>query len=398
MARSFIPPQASACAMANNPHDPRPLFRTNNHPELAQLPPSSFFFGAQYAGHVALWHTSAPPQVPAPGVPAPFAVGLPNFGTSAQPSQHATTGHKKHRRTRTGCYTCRSRRVKCDETLPVCDRCKKGNRNCVYPLPGGTSSKSRARSGSKRNSKESACSSSRGSELSDQVKVEEEPGIIGNAVGTEERVAGTAMSRPGVRENNDFASAPRSRTNYAPEMTANTYTCSSPSTESSVCSGSLSSRSASVPQSMPDSVGMPNINQLPPGDLRFYLSFHQQFVTNHHYWLKSSGGDRFVHQTMVDFALQYEPLLYAMVGFSAYLHTLQSPGGRLHTFLRYYHRALTLLRKSLGSGEEYSEAMLITVLVLTTFEVLYRSLVACNRQETSRTYLFFVFRNTSVIG
>ncbi|KAF2113405.1 hypothetical protein BDV96DRAFT_123884 [Lophiotrema nucula] len=27
----------------------------------------------------------------------------------------------KHRRTRSGCFTCRNRRVKCDETHPICD-------------------------------------------------------------------------------------------------------------------------------------------------------------------------------------------------------------------------------------------------------------------------------------
>ncbi|KAL3466723.1 hypothetical protein BJX64DRAFT_284281 [Aspergillus heterothallicus] len=29
-----------------------------------------------------------------------------------------------------GCYTCRARKVKCDETKPVCKRCVKGNRTC----------------------------------------------------------------------------------------------------------------------------------------------------------------------------------------------------------------------------------------------------------------------------
>lgn len=30
--------------------------------------------------------------------------------------------HIKHRRTRSGCFTCRGRRVKCDETRPICER------------------------------------------------------------------------------------------------------------------------------------------------------------------------------------------------------------------------------------------------------------------------------------
>lgn len=29
--------------------------------------------------------------------------------------------HIKHRRTRSGCFTCRGRRVKCDETRPICE-------------------------------------------------------------------------------------------------------------------------------------------------------------------------------------------------------------------------------------------------------------------------------------
>lgn len=36
-------------------------------------------------------------------------------------------GHKK---TRTGCYTCKIRRVKCDETKPACERCTKTRRKC----------------------------------------------------------------------------------------------------------------------------------------------------------------------------------------------------------------------------------------------------------------------------
>lgn len=80
-------------------------------------------------------------------------------------------------------------------------------------------------------------------------------------------------------------------------------------------------------------------------------------------------GDRFVHQSLIELALQYDPLLYAVVGFAAYHHCVQTGNGKLYTFLKYYNMALKLLRKSLASSEEHSEATLITVLVLTTFEV-----------------------------
>ncbi|KAK8147148.1 hypothetical protein G3M48_002045 [Beauveria asiatica] len=36
-------------------------------------------------------------------------------------------------RSRRGCYTCRSRRIKCDEHLPVCNKCLASGRACRYP-------------------------------------------------------------------------------------------------------------------------------------------------------------------------------------------------------------------------------------------------------------------------
>jgi Zn(2)-Cys(6) binuclear cluster domain-containing protein len=37
-------------------------------------------------------------------------------------------------RSRTGCQTCRTRHLKCDETKPTCDHCRKGNRDCQWGL------------------------------------------------------------------------------------------------------------------------------------------------------------------------------------------------------------------------------------------------------------------------
>ncbi|KAK5957837.1 hypothetical protein OHC33_001026 [Knufia fluminis] len=43
---------------------------------------------------------------------------------------------KKHKKTRTGCVTCKARRVKCDEKKPICDRCSTLGRVCFYrPVP-----------------------------------------------------------------------------------------------------------------------------------------------------------------------------------------------------------------------------------------------------------------------
>lgn len=68
-------------------------------------------------------------------------------------------------------------------------------------------------------------------------------------------------------------------------------------------------------------------------------------------------------------ALEYEPLLYAVVAFAAYHHTLEQPQGKINDFLKYYNQSIQLLLKSLASGEKHSEATLATVLQLSTFEV-----------------------------
>ena len=38
-----------------------------------------------------------------------------------------------HRKSRTGCLKCRSRRVKCDETAPICANCQRLGLQCLYP-------------------------------------------------------------------------------------------------------------------------------------------------------------------------------------------------------------------------------------------------------------------------
>ena len=39
-------------------------------------------------------------------------------------------GSHKHRKTLTGCWTCRSRKVKCDESKPACFQCCSKNIHC----------------------------------------------------------------------------------------------------------------------------------------------------------------------------------------------------------------------------------------------------------------------------
>lgn len=41
----------------------------------------------------------------------------------------------KYTRSKTGCLTCRAKKVKCDEARPICTRCAHGQRECTWPAP-----------------------------------------------------------------------------------------------------------------------------------------------------------------------------------------------------------------------------------------------------------------------
>ncbi|UPK92901.1 hypothetical protein LCI18_003836 [Fusarium solani-melongenae] len=49
-------------------------------------------------------------------------------------TQQPTTGRRRpHRKSRTGCFECRRRRIKCGEERPACAACVRHNHPCVYP-------------------------------------------------------------------------------------------------------------------------------------------------------------------------------------------------------------------------------------------------------------------------
>jgi len=51
----------------------------------------------------------------------------------------------KYTRSKTGCLTCRVKKIKCDETKPICNRCTHGQRDCTWPdgVPVASNSQSR---------------------------------------------------------------------------------------------------------------------------------------------------------------------------------------------------------------------------------------------------------------
>jgi len=95
-------------------------------------------------------------------------------------------------------------------------------------------------------------------------------------------------------------------------------------------------------------------------DIQKYLQYHDESITYYHYFLKFDMED-FIHMELIDLALTYEPLLYAVVAFAAYHHTLKQADGQITKFLSYYSKSLNLLMRSLAKGAKPTEATLLTV-------------------------------------
>ncbi|KAF2092178.1 hypothetical protein K490DRAFT_13455, partial [Saccharata proteae CBS 121410] len=267
----------------------------------------------------------------------------------------AGSEHVKHRRTRSGCYTCRNRRVKCDETHPVCDRCRKGNRECVYPEPSSGAKVSRSRTKS-ANSPDSGSSAE---EAEGEGKSSLPPILDDDETGNEASSQQQDSRRTShtAREQSDTPSLTHEKS-------------PSPSTESSNSvihqhSRPIASRTSSKQALRTSAVGRTWAEL--PSDVRFYLDFFRNNVSHHHYALKFDGAD-FMRTTFLDIAVHNDPLLYAVTGFAAYHHTLTKPDGRIQDFLKYYNKSVSLLRESLARNQRRTPATLLTILQLATFE------------------------------
>ncbi|KAI1179374.1 hypothetical protein F4777DRAFT_600955 [Nemania sp. FL0916] len=135
-AGTHDPYRASAHATTNNAM-PLPSMRTfdpvqqqsqqQTHMAMAMpVPPV-----APVPGQQPLYYGSQVPMTSQYTSLSPDAMGqrypLPPGG----PGAVLTAGRHKKRRTKTGCLTCRKRRIKCDELHPTCKNCQKSKRECL---------------------------------------------------------------------------------------------------------------------------------------------------------------------------------------------------------------------------------------------------------------------------
>ncbi|KAF9523989.1 hypothetical protein CPB83DRAFT_861891 [Crepidotus variabilis] len=81
-------------------------------------------------------------------LPPPQYYQQPNIGSPVQPPPRPELAQRKrpkYTRSKTGCMTCRVKKIKCDESKPVCMRCTHGSRECSWPEGVPARKKSNAR-------------------------------------------------------------------------------------------------------------------------------------------------------------------------------------------------------------------------------------------------------------
>ncbi|KAI0949383.1 hypothetical protein AcW1_009014 [Taiwanofungus camphoratus] len=102
--------QSSGCLPHEDPFQPLGVMADSLHfPSASHYVTPTFFTQPHAPGHM---HVVAPP-----------------------PRQDTTTQRKrpKYTRSKTGCLTCRAKKIKCDESKPNCMRCTHGQRECTWP-------------------------------------------------------------------------------------------------------------------------------------------------------------------------------------------------------------------------------------------------------------------------
>ncbi|KAF7546511.1 hypothetical protein G7Z17_g8396 [Cylindrodendrum hubeiense] len=204
----------------------------------------------------------------------------------------------------------------CDENRPICERCKKGNRECVYPEP--PNSKGSSGSGKSKDPAAGTQTSPSSSTADDDEDTEQDSKLETIPDEDEPEDPAQKISKASKSLGN---MPPRRQTSEAPSQ-ANFQRC---------------------------------------------LAHFVDNMTNFHYCIPHDS-DEFFKTIFPSAALRHEPLLNALVGFSAYHLTLQDPNGKLQDFLQYYNRSVTLLLGTLKRKEKHTVATLLTILQLATIE------------------------------
>lgn len=250
--------------------------------------------------------------------------------------------------------------------LPI--GCKKGSRECTYPEPRSTPKPS---SGPKRDQASTAAEDSRSSSDDNDSSEESTPIERRRKRGELQKPRASSFKTSQSKQAPSKSQRPSLIEQPRPSVEQVKHESSmSPSTEASSAPASLGwyekpekSSSVSTDFSQEDRAWS-HLSQ----DLKFYLEYHTTRLNYHHYFFKHDAN-HFLHNILVEHALQYDPLLYAVVGFAAFQFTVTRPDGKIQDFLGYYNKSVSLLRKSLVENQKHTDATMLTILQLATFEV-----------------------------
>ena len=104
-------------------------------------------------------------------------------------------------------------------------------------------------------------------------------------------------------------------------------------------------------------------------EIEKYLQFQHDEMTHYHYLFKIDSQD-FVHCELIEMALQFEPLLHAVVAFAAYHHAvrIKEEQPNFQVFWKFYCKSIISLRKHLATNNQRDDSVILTVLQLATFE------------------------------
>lgn len=233
--------------------------------------------------------------------------------------------------------------------------CKKGNRDCVYPDPPEPKT-------------------SQGSKLKDSKSAQQQASPLSSVEGQDDEgehdSAHTTIAD--VEETEETAAKPHMMTAYNVQnlggidsaSSGDGNKSSSPSA-STVTSTSVSNYTA---HDLSTTVGSPQDWSFLPTEMQGHLQWFRDNMTNFHYCITNDFDD-FFKSILPSIASRSEPLLNALVGFSAYNSTLQNPKGKLEDFLQYYNKSVILLLQALKKKEKHSIGTLLTILQLATIEV-----------------------------
>jgi hypothetical protein len=260
---------------------------------------------------------------------------------------------------------CRSRRVKCDETRPVCERCRKGNRECVYPdppAPKGTQTTA-GKSGEAGASYQASPSSNEDDEDAEKdgslepIPDAEEPDEQSPYPSGQQGVYGKTLGPGRVYTHSG---------RHGSETPSQDENKSSSPSSSTVTSTSFSATSHQISDLLPARAGLSDWSHLPT-EYQSHLEWFSSNITHYHYSMVQDKDD-FFKVILPNIALRHEPLLNALVGFAAYHRTLHNPDGKMEDFLQYYNKGVTMLLGCLKRKEKHNIATLLTILQLATIE------------------------------